>query len=294
MARSRNIKPSIMDNEELAELDPSARLLFIYLWMLADRDGRLEDRPKRIAAMAFPYDRGLDVNKMLDDLANSGFLLRYTVGNLACIQILSFSKHQSPHVREAKSELPSMDQGTAKVVSEHGLGCDEALPRSPDSLIPSSLIPSSLNVCQGTQGTPGGDIHENPVTKAGAVCIALRSEGISSASPSHPKLIALIKAGAEIANFVDAARAHKGDPQRFNFSYVLGVVKGQMAEQSQMANQARASPDRGKAYETPYQRAARERVAEFAPALAKRAPGAETPPVTIIDGGQNVTAIGGR
>ena len=50
MARSRNIKPSIMANEELAELEPLSRLLFIYLWMLADKAGRLEDRPKRIAA----------------------------------------------------------------------------------------------------------------------------------------------------------------------------------------------------------------------------------------------------
>ena len=48
MARSRNIKPSIMANEELAELEPLSRLLFIYLWMLADKAGRLEDRPKRI------------------------------------------------------------------------------------------------------------------------------------------------------------------------------------------------------------------------------------------------------
>lgn len=292
MARARNIKPSIMDNEELAELDHSCRLLFIYLWMLADRDGRLEDRPKRIAAMAFPYDRDLDINSMLDDLVKGGFLVRYTARNIACIQIVSFAKHQAPHVRESRSELPCMDESTTKVVPDHSLGGVEPSPRTPDSLIPSSLIPSSLNVCQGTQGTPNGDTHENPVTKAGAVCIALRSEGIASTSSSSPKLIALIKAGAEIANFVDAARQHKNDPQKFNFSYVLGVVKGQMADQIQMANQARASPTASR--ETPYQRAARERVAEFAPALAKKAPTAETPAITIIDGCQNVTAIGSR
>ena len=51
-----------MENEELADLDPIARLLFIYLWMLADREGRLEDRPKRIAGRALPYDREADVD----------------------------------------------------------------------------------------------------------------------------------------------------------------------------------------------------------------------------------------
>lgn len=151
MARSRNIKPAIMDNEALAELEPLTRLLFIYLWMLADRDGRLEDRPKRIAAQALPYDRAADVNSMLFDLQAAGFIARYTANGVACIQVLSFSKHQTPHVREAASELPSMEQGTTKAVPEHNLGSAEASPRSPDSLIPDSLIGDSTS----PDGDPG-------------------------------------------------------------------------------------------------------------------------------------------
>jgi len=140
MARSRNIKPSIMENEELAELAPITRLLFIYLWMLADREGRLEDRPKRIAGRALPYDRDADVDDLLNQLAGAGFITRYSVGDLALIQINNFSKHQSPHVRETASELPSMEQGTTKAVTKHNLGSAEASPRSPDSLF---LIPDS-------------------------------------------------------------------------------------------------------------------------------------------------------
>ncbi len=140
MARSRNIKPSIMENEELADLDPIARLLFIYLWMLADREGRLEDRPKRIAGRALPYDRDANVDDLLNRLAGAGFITRYTIGDLAIIQINNFAKHQSPHVRESASELPGMEQGTAKVVTKHNLGSAETSPRSPDSLF---LIPDS-------------------------------------------------------------------------------------------------------------------------------------------------------
>ena len=77
MARARNIKPGIMANERLAELPPEARLLFIYSWMLADREGRIEDRPKRIAAQALPYDRDVDVDDLLCQLANAGFITRY-------------------------------------------------------------------------------------------------------------------------------------------------------------------------------------------------------------------------
>lgn len=140
MARARNIKPGIMANERLAELPFEVRLLFIYCWMLADREGRLEDRPKRIAALALPYDRDVDVDNLLNQLAGAGFITRYMVGELAVIQISNFAKHQAPHVRESASELPSLEQGTAKVVTKHNLGSAEASPRSPDSLIPDSLI----------------------------------------------------------------------------------------------------------------------------------------------------------
>jgi len=43
--RSRNIKPGFFMNELLPEIELLGRLLFIGLWLLADREGRLEDRP---------------------------------------------------------------------------------------------------------------------------------------------------------------------------------------------------------------------------------------------------------
>ncbi len=151
MARARNIKPSIMDNDQLADLEPLARLLFIYLWMLADRNGRLEDRPKRIAAQALPFDRDADVDAMLDALAGGGFLTRYKAKGVAVIQITNFAKHQTPHVREADGTLPPPDEteekhnlGTDKAMPRSCLGDAEPSPRSPDSLIPDSLIEDSL------------------------------------------------------------------------------------------------------------------------------------------------------
>jgi len=95
-----------MDNEELAELPFHARLLFIYMWMLADREGRLEDRPKRIGAQAFPYDREVNPDETLTLLQRGGFIDRYMVDGVACIQINGFTKHQTPHHKETASELP--------------------------------------------------------------------------------------------------------------------------------------------------------------------------------------------
>lgn len=162
MARSRNIKPSIMDNEELAELGALHRLLFIYLWMLADREGRLEDRPKRIAAQALPYDRSADVDAMLNDLQASGFVSRYKVDGAGVIQVLAFAKHQTPHVREAASSLPAEEQGTTKEQPRQCQGSAEASPRSPDSGFSDSLIPDS----GFSDSTPAAVVDVVPARKA--------------------------------------------------------------------------------------------------------------------------------
>lgn len=106
MARSRNIKPGFFKNEVLAELPFETRLLFIGLWTLADREGRLEDRPKRIKAELFAFD-SFDVDPMLNRLQSDGFLVRYEAGGSRYLQIENFVKHQDPHYKEKASEIPA-------------------------------------------------------------------------------------------------------------------------------------------------------------------------------------------
>jgi len=104
--RSRNIKPGFFKNELLAELPYETRLLFIGLWTMADREGRLEDRSKRIWVELFPYDGNLDVEAMLDQLKAKGFISRYEVKGFRYIEVCNFIKHQDPHYREKASEIP--------------------------------------------------------------------------------------------------------------------------------------------------------------------------------------------
>lgn len=105
MARSRNIKPSFFKNEDLADLPPFDRLLFIGLWCLADREGRLEDRPRRIKIELFPGDT-YDVEIGLGNLEGKGFIERYEVAGFSVISLPNFTRHQSPHGTEKDSELP--------------------------------------------------------------------------------------------------------------------------------------------------------------------------------------------
>jgi hypothetical protein len=108
MARTRSIKPGFFDNEVLGGLPPLTRLLFIGLWCIADREGRLEDRPKRIKKTLLGYDdvSTSEVSEMLQALHDTGFIIRYTVDGEEYIQVVNFAKHQNPHVKEKASEIP--------------------------------------------------------------------------------------------------------------------------------------------------------------------------------------------
>lgn len=155
MARSRNIKPGFFSNEHLAELDFATRLLFIGLWTEADREGRLEDRPRRLKMALFPADN-VDIDRMLDDLDHLGFIKRYTVGEFKAIQVVNWAKHQNPHVKEAKSGIPEMpvlegsrvEHGASPVQAPDSHSSFPADSLSLDSgfLIPDSLTPSPAPV----------------------------------------------------------------------------------------------------------------------------------------------------
>ena len=138
MARARNIKPSFFKNETLVELPFEHRLLFVGLWTLADKEGRLEDRPKRIKMELFPADN-VNVEEGLALLHKHGFITRYSAAGVDVVQVVNFSKHQSPHHTEKASELPDIN-GAFTVKSRKQDGGNP-----PDSLIPDSLIPDSPN-----------------------------------------------------------------------------------------------------------------------------------------------------
>ena len=84
---------------------------------MADRAGRLEDRPKRIKAEVLPYDT-CDVDALLADLAVRGFVIRYHAAGVGYIQVTEFSKHQEPHVKEKASTIPPPDSHRESTVQK--------------------------------------------------------------------------------------------------------------------------------------------------------------------------------
>ena len=158
--RARNIKPGFFDDENLAGLGPYAQLLFAGLWCLADRDGKLEDRPARIKAHIFPYyDPKPNVITLLDKLGHCHFIQRYRVGDGKYIKVLKFKDHQHPHPHEAASKIPDPENtSNSDVMACHGddIPLHGMSPKcQADSLIPDSLIPDSLNTPSVTCDTGG-------------------------------------------------------------------------------------------------------------------------------------------
>jgi len=106
--RTRLLRPGFFENEDLAALPPHARLLFAGLWLMADRAGRIKDRPPVIRATLFPFESDVDVEILLQMLHRSGFVLRYRgSAGIKCVQVVNFALHQHPHHREPVTTLPA-------------------------------------------------------------------------------------------------------------------------------------------------------------------------------------------
>ncbi len=144
MARIRMIKPGFFLDEDLADCGMAAQLLFAGLWTVADREGRLEDRPRRIKHECLPY-YDVDVDALLDVLHDNGFIVRYVVDGTGYIAIPTWHKHQNPHSRELPSAIPE-----PVFEPKHDLGSAQARPRRCSGTASTVLSPAGTDTDTGT------------------------------------------------------------------------------------------------------------------------------------------------
>lgn len=102
MARIRTIKPDFFTSEDIVELEPMARLLYIALWCEADREGRMAWKPRTFKMRYLPGD-DCDIDALCDALVTRGLVCLYGDG-LAYIP--AFGAHQHVNPREAASTFP--------------------------------------------------------------------------------------------------------------------------------------------------------------------------------------------
>lgn len=157
--RARNIKPGFFKNEDISECSPSARLLFIGLWMLADREGRLEYRPKRWKGELFPYEN-TDTQALFSELeAVGGLVVKYEVNGSHYVWIPHFLSHQKPHQNESASTIPpyTCDHGANGLGPKNEVGAtkDESTPA--ESLFSDSLNPDSRMLNPSSRASAHGE-----------------------------------------------------------------------------------------------------------------------------------------
>lgn len=167
MARKRSIEPGFFKNEDLGECSPLARLLFAGMWCWADREGRLEDRPRRLAAEILPYDRVEDAEALVGQLAERGFIERYEVNGKKLLQISTFGAHQDPHPRETPSDLPGPAEGEPKA----NLGQAKVPPRQARPSSPSR----SLSLAREAEGPIGPTALDEAAAEEYPALVALQA-----------------------------------------------------------------------------------------------------------------------
>lgn len=110
MARIRTIKPEFFTSEDIVELSPLARLLYIALWCEADREGRLMWKPRTFKMRYLPAD-DCDVEAICSQLVAAQLVKLYGEG---FAHIPKFGLHQHLNPREAASLLPDPHASTTR------------------------------------------------------------------------------------------------------------------------------------------------------------------------------------
>ena len=113
MARIRTVKPEFFRHEGLQDLEiknPGKYPMFVFegLWLVSDKDGRFEWRPRQIKLDILPF-LSFDMEETLLILKTEGYIQQYTINGKDYGFIPSFKTHQriDGKEKEAPERYPS-------------------------------------------------------------------------------------------------------------------------------------------------------------------------------------------
>lgn len=119
--RIRSIKPEFWRSSDISKLSIEDRLLFVGLWSYVDDNGVGVDKLAAITADLFADDLERDapetfarVSRGLQNLSESGRIIRYTVDNAKYLNITNWGKHQRID-KPGKARFPRPDADNAEI-----------------------------------------------------------------------------------------------------------------------------------------------------------------------------------
>lgn len=107
--RIRSIKPEFCTDEKIGALTREARLHFILLWMAADREGVIENRPRQLAVQLYPYDEDMTNEQFMyltSAVLQQSLCSVFSVEGREFLKVKNFKKHQSLTSWEKKCSTP--------------------------------------------------------------------------------------------------------------------------------------------------------------------------------------------
>lgn len=110
--RIRTIKPELFRDQKLQRRPRDERLLFIGIFTHADDFGRIEGDVALIRSVVFPCDADISVKRVdgwLNNLADDGFIRRYTINGQPFIDLPKWERHQRVD-RPTESPIPHYDE----------------------------------------------------------------------------------------------------------------------------------------------------------------------------------------
>jgi len=259
MPRSRNIKHAFFSNDELADIEPLGRLLFVGMWTIADYKGDFEWREKRIKAQLLPYDN-CDIKKIAINLDQSGFIRFYSDGSKIYAHVDNFTKHQNPHKneREKGSEIPEFNESLRQAVDLKGLTINRdkdrlnpedyaSAPADSCSLIPDScsLIPDKTLVDSQAKPTPAKIVFQCWQS-------AMNHKRAKLQDKIRDLINKTLKAGYSVADISEAIRGCSVTPhnmgqnkrnQRYDGLHI--ILKPENIDRFISANRKDSNPDEG-------------------------------------------------
>jgi hypothetical protein len=116
VARIRTIKPEFFTSADIVELSAITRLLYIALWCEADREGRIEWKPKTFKLRYLAGDK-VDIENLCQELLNAGLIILYG-DQKEYGYIPKFGVHQHINPRESASRLPEPSTNDASATRQ--------------------------------------------------------------------------------------------------------------------------------------------------------------------------------
>jgi hypothetical protein len=225
MARIRSIKPEFWSSEQIMDLSPMARLLFIGLWNFCDDGGNHPASAKTLKAEVFPSDdiTSASVQLLVDELSSNSLITLYFSGGKEFWHVNGW-KHQKidkptyKHPPYIEEESEATRRGLVEASPPEGKGREG---KGSKPLSPNSSVSDGSN--------PHGEKPKD-ATRAGTLCKRLRLIGINAAPHllQHPDWIAMlaIRSDDDVIAVAEIAKA-KRPGENLSLNYLLPMLRDQ-------------------------------------------------------------------